>query len=87
MAKDYRNIDGLLKTIELMRPSDAVDGQITKNIGFSLYPRTISNLESLQAATGITSRSYLMRMIIDFAGSNKSELMKFLEESAELKAG
>jgi hypothetical protein len=86
MAKDYRNIDGLLKTIELMRPPDAVPGQITKTVGFAVYPVTLEQMSQLKAITGINNNSRLFRAIINFTDKHQSEFAEFLEESSQLKA-
>jgi hypothetical protein len=87
MAKDYRNIKGLLETIELQRPSDALPGETIQKVGLSLYPRSVDHLNNLQTASGIATRSQLVRAVLDFVDKNQSDFVKFLEESAELKAG
>jgi hypothetical protein len=83
-----RNIKGLLETIEAQRPSDAIPGQVTKTVGFTLYPMTVERVEHLKAVTGINSRSQLFRQIVNFANSHESELIAYLAATnSEVKAG
>lgn len=82
-----RNITGLLETIEAQRPSDAVLGEKTKNIGFAVYPKTLSLMDYLKTFAGVNTRSQLVRAAIDFAKSRESEFAEFLEEASQTKAG
>ena len=69
---------GLIATIEAQQPSDAVPGQVTKNINFSLYPKTLEAIQELQDSAGVNTRSQLVRAAIEFAKSNDAEFQKFL---------
>lgn len=87
MSAGYRNIKGLLETIEAQRPSDAIAGEKAKKVGFAVYDRTLTKFNDLQATAGISSRSQVFRAIIDFADQHQQEFAEFLENASELKVG
>jgi hypothetical protein len=82
-----RNTKGLIETIEAQQPPDAIPGQMTKGVGFAMYPETLEQMNQLKTITGIKSRSHLLRMIIKFADNHQSEFAEFLEEGSQLKTG
>lgn len=83
----YRNIKGLLETIEAQRPSDAIPGEKTKNTGFAVYERTLDKMDYLKGIVGINSRSQVLRAMVDFTDNHQAEFAEFLADAAELKVG
>jgi hypothetical protein len=79
---------GLMETIELQRPPDAIPGEKTKNTGFALYPTTLDRVDYLRAFAGMSNRSQLLRALVNFTDSHQSEFAEYLAATnPKVKAG
>jgi hypothetical protein len=75
-----------LKKAQAPKPADApTDGALPTTIGFTLYPEALANLADLVEASGASSRSHLVRMVLAYAAANKEEFLEWGKSGVQQK--
>ena len=77
-ANRTRNSEAQLAALKKFpKPEDAPPDVSGVPIKLIMYPEALANLADLVEASGASSRSHLMRMVLAYAAANKEEFLEW----------